>query len=566
MDHEEPLSGLPWLSQPVQLHSSRADTCKLTPEQCVYRRGHWRYWYEADHVYALNTIYFLCATVGIFTLIHWGKKFAPLRLKQTVLWKRSTTIARYLAYRCFQLPVLPNSPSLGVMLLGIMGAAFFVVMTLAPKPYYWPNTDTLSFGSSPPIATRSGWMALALLPFVLALSAKANLISALTGVSHEKLQIFHHWTSYAMFVLALVHTFPFIIYHIDQGDMVSKWKSDLTYWTGVAALVPQTYLTVMSLPSIRNRFYEFFKATHFLAALLFLLFFFFHCDFRLSSWDYFIATATIYLLSLTISQIKTSLVNGRQHVFIRFLSPQLGLHCLTAHPFTICSIPKGAQPSEMVFYVQVRGGVTARLAKIAARDPGRTVRVLVEGGYGGIQSLLPSDSNHLPEETDTVVVSGGAGAGFSLGVLDGILTQQRKGKVQVVYATRSRAVGEWYAGEIAHRVKAYDAAQVEVLIHITEASVGARSDSGSCSPSGDSKVDGRVCASPEDSLLPGRPDLPGLIARMQMQMMQTPRLAIYVCGPASMVHDVRNAAAAAQRGVLCGAAGEVLLHTEPFSW
>lgn len=36
---------------------------------------------------------------------------------------------------------------------------------LGPKPYYWPTTA--NFGSSPPIATRSGWMALGLLPFVL---------------------------------------------------------------------------------------------------------------------------------------------------------------------------------------------------------------------------------------------------------------------------------------------------------------------------------------------------------------------------------------------------------------
>lgn len=30
--------------------------------------------------------------------------------------------------------------------------------------------------------------------------------------------------------------------------------------------------------------YEWFKFSHFLAALVFILFFFFHCDFRLSSW------------------------------------------------------------------------------------------------------------------------------------------------------------------------------------------------------------------------------------------------------------------------------------------
>lgn len=64
-------------------------------------------------------------------------------------------------------------------------------------------------------------------------------------------QIFHHWTSYAMFVLALVHTFPFIVVHIQKGDMTKQWKTEITYWTGVAALIPQAYLTLMSLPAIR---------------------------------------------------------------------------------------------------------------------------------------------------------------------------------------------------------------------------------------------------------------------------------------------------------------------------
>lgn len=40
-------------------------------------------------------------------------------------------------------------------------------MTFAAKPYYWPNTKEISYGDSPPIATRAGWMALGCLPFVL---------------------------------------------------------------------------------------------------------------------------------------------------------------------------------------------------------------------------------------------------------------------------------------------------------------------------------------------------------------------------------------------------------------
>jgi hypothetical protein len=62
-------------------------------------------------------------------------------------------------------------------------------MTLGPQPYYWPNTKHVSYGSSPPIATRTGFMALGLFPFVVLLSSKANWVTLVTGISHEKLQV-----------------------------------------------------------------------------------------------------------------------------------------------------------------------------------------------------------------------------------------------------------------------------------------------------------------------------------------------------------------------------------------
>lgn len=64
-------------------------------------------------------------------------------------------------------------------------------------------------------------------------------------------QVFHRWTSWAMFVLALIHTFPFIIVHVWKGDMMLQWKTSVVYWTGVAALIPQAYLNIMSIGPIR---------------------------------------------------------------------------------------------------------------------------------------------------------------------------------------------------------------------------------------------------------------------------------------------------------------------------
>ena len=68
-------------------------------------------------------------------------------------------------------------------------------MVLAPGTYYWPTGID---AHSPPLATRSGWLALAMLPFVLALSTKRNYISFLTGVSHDRLQVFHRHLAWVM--------------------------------------------------------------------------------------------------------------------------------------------------------------------------------------------------------------------------------------------------------------------------------------------------------------------------------------------------------------------------------
>jgi ferric-chelate reductase len=55
MGMDMPKGGIPWLDQPVMLHSSRADKCKLTQAQCAYRNSHWRYWYGIPRLMWLFT-------------------------------------------------------------------------------------------------------------------------------------------------------------------------------------------------------------------------------------------------------------------------------------------------------------------------------------------------------------------------------------------------------------------------------------------------------------------------------------------------------------------------------
>lgn len=165
---------------------------------------------------------------------------------------KTKALLRYLSYRTIRISHLDwNSAPLGVLMLATVGIIFFSSMTLGPKPYYWPNTDEVDYGSSPPIATRTGWMALGCMPFVFMTAGKVNFITFCTGVSHERLQVFHRWSSYAFLVLALIHTFPFIVYNIQTGMMTDMWNMTVFYWTGVVALVAQGWLTFASWGPLR---------------------------------------------------------------------------------------------------------------------------------------------------------------------------------------------------------------------------------------------------------------------------------------------------------------------------
>ena len=214
------MSTEPWLTYPLMLHSSRAYTCSLNKtEQCEYQVGYWRFWYEADHRYALPTVALFMSTIILFSIPFLFANLLPRARSRSKVAQKLLALNRYASYKSFRIGKLNwNSAPLGVLLLGAVGTIFFFAMTLGPKPYYWPNEKnaagkvTLSFGNSPPIATRAGWMSLACLPFIIATSSKSNMITGLTGVSHEKLQVFHRWISYACFVLALIHTFPFIVF------------------------------------------------------------------------------------------------------------------------------------------------------------------------------------------------------------------------------------------------------------------------------------------------------------------------------------------------------------------
>ena len=205
----------------------------------------------------------------------------------------------------------------------VLHALIRPALTLGPKPYYWPNTKKLSYGGSPPLATKSEWMAVALLPFVMWESLPINFSTLdeiwffFTGSCPQNSVVSRFWLEFLWKTYGFppldelgdvcAGSSPHLPFHRNsypkrRHDAAMEDKRGLldrcccahppsifeyhVHWRySVGHTISQ------SLPSrteaykwFGNRFYEFFKATHFLAVGFFIVFFFIHCDFRLTSW------------------------------------------------------------------------------------------------------------------------------------------------------------------------------------------------------------------------------------------------------------------------------------------
>ncbi|KAI6782753.1 Ferric/cupric reductase transmembrane component 7 [Emericellopsis cladophorae] len=219
------------------------------------------------------------------------------------------------------------------------------------------------------------------------LATKANLTASLIGTFHENLLVWHNWVAWAMLILALFYNFPFIVQGIHAGD---------TAW-----------LTFFSLRWLRERYYEIFKMTRFFAALIFILFFFFlHCDGIFTSWDYFIAAAAL--------PHKEWLALGGEET------------------------------------LKIAIDTTVEWTPGQHTNPGTTVRVLLDGPYGGMQSRWYSGFDHA------VVIAGGASAGFTLGLVEDFVARctltaavAQDRNLTLVLSSRDLELKRWYLDAIA---------------------------------------------------------------------------------------------------------------------
>ncbi|GAB7338565.1 hypothetical protein MBLNU457_5308t1 [Dothideomycetes sp. NU457] len=560
--------------------------------------------------YGNYVAYFYCALIGIFAIAHvYRSMFAPGQSRThsastspPSIITTLTAAIRSVSYRRLSGRTADwlGFPSFGVAAVLFLAIVFSVVLCFVERPFY---RGSRGFGS-PPLGVRAGLAATALTPVMVALGGKHNFITLLTGISHEKLNIFHRWGGYIYMFLALIHTIPFFVAALVDGGAARLayqfYSMESQEYSGIAPLVILVFLTVFSLPVIRRRFYELFVHSHIIAFIAYLGTMFWHAQAALNSWDWLWATLAVWLLQLmTRALYKTTFfeMSSRkgvwrrsgtafvthlgdnmmmvsvqlrlhwrpsQHAFLRF--PEVGM--FDNHPFTITSVPDdkstSASPTNniLTFLIRPYNGVTKALF-----DTTKPLEVMLDGPYGGL-------TNRLERQFDNVIlVAGGGGVSAMLPWLSHLAPMIRAGSqritgVHLIWCIRHESAIGWAMEQLQDAIKVCgDRADIQIYITgdataVTTSGVEDQIPVKSLDVEKRAGESSRAARNLDGMVHRGRPDLKQTVS----DALSPGRNMILGCGPESMKVDLSNAAAGLQSRVLKSTCSEVALHTETFGW
>lgn len=580
--------------------------------------------WESSTKYARWTMYFVVVTVFLCMVKRAMNYYSDWRHKKQLqksqgsfipLYPSITAICRYVGYR--QLPrvvtnftILPSS--LGVTLYIMAGLLFLLCICFIP--HFWYRV-CFKFGS-PPMAVRAGLISNALTPVMFALSGKTNVVTALTGVSYEKLNVFHAASAWASFLFALIHGIPFLVQPVWEGG--ASWLKQFyihdTYdISGTAAIIVMFILCFFSLHTVRDRFYEVFLHVHWPSAIAYLGLLFWHDDQALESWSYLWGTLAVYGAGLLYRYFKKTnylqlrsnwFVNDMahisvlpdravevnifsklsirwlpgEHIFIRFLS----IEPLSNHPFTLAGLPEYDTSSgftKMRLVARPYSGFTNSLFQQASNKVTQTQKVLWDGPYGGVdRDVLSFD--------DVVLVCSGSGATAILPFFKYIALEASQGnsiavkRIKILWTIRNIEAFEWFRNDIEDALKLLsennnsNSVIADFHLHITSD----RRDSNNNSNNVSSSEKSSVMTTTNNTSIPEavtsyytRADIRTKLSDWGSNFGK--KAIVISSGCQGVRNDVSNAVASLQKRVLFNrkfqsgeTCNEIYLHTETFGW
>ncbi|KZT21943.1 hypothetical protein NEOLEDRAFT_717549 [Neolentinus lepideus HHB14362 ss-1] len=436
------------------------DASQLSDDQLSYNLNYpYQTWYTWAAIIGLATL-----ANAVSRLTAFLSRYSPKHLQSNknilCMWRLPTALAnawRVVAYR--STVHFGWGYSMNVLELFLTAAYFGALFA-----WSWAHTSHAELGALPYgadfIANRLGTIATSQFPLVTVLGTKNNVISFLTGISHDKLNYLHRMTARVAFVILWMHA----------GRWMPRAMLPETYYhqawmqCGVLGLVAFTILCFASIRPAREKAYEWFLWGHFALVFIFLVGAYFHVKrclyepwviacFAVWAFDrlvrvlrvlYFFASSrrphlhpskarverlTPHHLSVRVRRPRG--VHWAPGQMVYLMAPGVSALPWEAHPFSVASVDEsrydmlretgeresgesgekdGEVEDEMVFIVGVMRGFTARLGRrVEGSERGRDVTVLVDGPYGDAEDVTGYDT--------VVLIAGGTGVAWTLPIL-----------------------------------------------------------------------------------------------------------------------------------------------------
>ncbi|OWB63278.1 hypothetical protein B5S29_g4245 [[Candida] boidinii] len=527
------------------------------------------------------------------------------------IFSRLSGVNRYISYK--KLPYkytrilgLPNS--IGVLLIVV--AVILYVLCFCFIPHFWYR-ECRGFGS-PPIGVRSGLMATALVPFIFVLSGKQNIISTLTGISYEKLNIFHQWASILCFILGWIHTIPFYIQSGREDNLAYMERTNQFFYNGIPPIIFLTFLCIFSLYAVRKYFYEFFVQFHWICAIGFYIGLCIHVAQELGSQKYMIATFVLWVSQVLFRIVYNSYLHPKrafkkfnatftkfngseamevvihntggvmkwqpgQHLFVREVSNRI----LDNHPFSILSYhDNNAEESgnDVKLIVKPMKGLTNVWYKklLASEDGQFSGNLLIDGPFGGVDRDVASFNSLFLFASGTGIT---AIISFINQVCELKKTNQSSlllSRVEMHWCIREMSDIAWISKELALISEKYrdilkedekflkiniyccskDQQQQEYIYKEAKQVEDATSSSDSFERTSNRELPRFV------ELIDFKPDIRNIVKEIKLQE----KNMIVLSGGDLFKEQVSNSVARRQVSAINGKISEIYLHTENFSW
>lgn len=262
------------------------------------------------------------------------------------------------------------------------------------------------------------------------LSLKNTPLAFLTPYSYERLNRIHQVTGCIMFVFMVLHAAIYTYYFNSTGRLKDKYAER----GEIAAIVAGFAFTTVAFSGVFRRiWYELFKMIHIPCWIMGVVALGFHQpEWAKKVLIITIVAGAIWVLDVLLRLCKLGynsinneatlypLPGGFTRVSVKKgpACAQPGKHCFLwipavrkfqLHPFT-CH-----RASPMEFTIKAQDGFTRDLYKYATAHPGATVTVSFDGPYGTFPNPIKFDK--------IVLVAGGAGATFTIGLVENLLAK-----------------------------------------------------------------------------------------------------------------------------------------------